>query len=73
MTTSGITKLRNGAEAMFCSVRVFRRKDYRCFGKPVRYAFVYEHGEHFASNLTELRTIVRHHEDARARRKTEAA
>jgi len=75
MPTSDITELRNRAKAMFCSVRVFKRKDYRCWGKPVRYAFVYEHGEHFASNLTELRALVRHHEAVwdRNARKTGAA
>jgi hypothetical protein len=66
MTASDITKLRSRAEAMFCSVRVFKRKDYRLNGKPVRYAFVDDHGELFASNLTELRTMVRRREAAQA-------
>jgi hypothetical protein len=55
---SEITKLRKRAEAVGCRVRVFKRKDYRCYGKPVRYGFVDQHGELFASNITELRSLI---------------
>jgi hypothetical protein len=50
-----ITRLRKRAEAVGCRVRIFRRTDYRCGGKPVRYGLIDSLGELYASNLQELR------------------
>jgi hypothetical protein len=68
MSASDIIKLRKRAEAVFCRVRVFKRKDYRSHGKPIRYEFVDEHGGIFASNIIELRDLVRRAEAKLARR-----
>ena len=79
---SEITNLRKRAEAIGCRIRVFRRKDYKCDGKPVRYSVVEPERlawdmsgrphrfqqEWYAANLRELRDRVEQVEQIERRR-----
>jgi hypothetical protein len=67
-----VTNLRRRAEAVWCRVRVFQRKDYRFEGKPVRYSIVNDHQERFASDIIELRDLVQQEEDRATLRRRRA-
>jgi len=61
--TRAISDLRNRAEAIGCRVRVFRRTDYRCGGKPVKYSLVVNSNlEDWSSNLAELKRDIQRRE-----------
>jgi hypothetical protein len=54
-----VAKLRKrGLRLSFVACALFKRKDYRINGKPIRYSFVDQHGERFASNVAELLELV---------------